>query len=479
MAGLQCHRQLWWRVHDARAPELKPDAMQQAVFDRGTRVGELARDQVPGGVLIDLPFYRFQQKAEATRAAIDGGAEVIYEASFLVDGLFAAVDILEHGPGGWVLAEVKSNVEIKPPHIPDAAFQTYLVEAAGLPVARTELMHLNRDCVFPDLDNLFTREDVTEGVKVLVPGIEDLVAAQFRALEGDLPEVETGDHCHKPYECPFLKRCWPEPPPHHVSTLHGVRKTLIREMLDNGWEVIQDLPDDLELNPQASRQRRAVKEAGMVVEPGLLEALAAFDPPLSFLDFETVMPAVPVWDGCHPYQQVPVQFSCHVQDGKGGFDHREWLAEGPDDPREALARQLVAACRGKGTILAYNAVFERRCVAELAEAVPHLATDLLAIEGRIDDLLPVVRDHVYHPDMNGSFSLKSVLPALVPTEGYDGLNVSEGATASFLLESLLLGEGPPTGDESDFRRDLLDYCRQDTWSMVRLYDRLREVGKGR
>jgi predicted RecB family nuclease len=173
---------------------------------------------------------------------------------------------------------------------------------------------------------------------------------------------------------------------------------------------------------------------------------------------------------------VPVQFSCHGLAGDGALTHHEWIADGPDDPRPALAAALVEACSDARTVVAYNARFERRCIDDLADAVPGLADELRDITERLADLLPVVRDHVYHPDFHGSFSLKAVLPALVPGSGYADLEVAEGATASAELDRLLFRADTLTPGERGHLRDaLLRYCALDTLAMVRLLDRLREL----
>ncbi len=246
-----------------------------------------------------------------------------------------------------------------------------------------------------------------------------------------------------------------------------------------------------------------------------------------------------MWDGCHPYDQVPVQFSCDVETADGTLAHHEWLADGPTDPRPELARALVAACAGARTVVAYNAGFERGCIERLADAVPALADDLLAIAGRLADPLPIVRAHVYHPDFHGSFSLKSVLPALVPAvppdagpdlvstvesgasddvgaglaptiaypplsdvgaglaparagmatpapggtpnqsrsnSPYAALEIAEGATAAVELERLLFrGDAMTAADKQHLRDALLRYCAVDTMSMVRLLDKLRAL----
>ena len=170
-AGLQCHRQLWWRVHEPEAPELVPDAAQRAIFDQGTRVGRVARERVPGGLLIDFPPAAIGERVEATRHALEGGARVIYEASFLADDTFAAVDILERVRGGWRLIEVKSTTRVKLEHLADVAVQLHVLRKAGLPVGHAQLMHLNHECAYPDLDDLFTRADVTADVESLLPDV--------------------------------------------------------------------------------------------------------------------------------------------------------------------------------------------------------------------------------------------------------------------------------------------------------------------
>jgi hypothetical protein len=520
-AGLQCHKQLWWKAHEPDAPELVPAPAQQAVFEQGTRVGEVARTYVPGGTLVDVPHNAFAQRLAMTKRLLEQRVPAIYEASFNAGDVYAAVDILERDGDVYRLIEVKSSTRLKDEHLPDVAVQLHVLRASGLDVARAELMHLNRECAYPDLDDLFVREDVTDAAEALQPELPELIAGQLRMLAGGLPDVPIGEHCRTPHECPFIGRCWAQVPEHHVSTLyrapHGGAA-----LIAQGFETIAQLPPD-GLNPIQARQRLAVLTGQLIVEPGLAEALRVFEEPLAFLDFETVALAIPVWDGCHPYEAVPVQFSCDVEAADGTLAHHEWLADGPGDPRPGLARALVAACRGARTVVAYNAHFERGCIERLADAVPELADDLLAIAGRLADPLPVVRAHVYHPDFHGSFSLKSVLPALVPMvppdagpgagaavesdtpsdvgaalasaragvasaadsgttnqprphSPYADLEIAEGATAAIELERLLFrGDAMTAAERAHLRDALLRYCAVDSMSMVRLLTRLREL----
>jgi hypothetical protein len=476
--GLQCHKLLWWRVNEPDAPELKPGRELQARFDQGSRVGAAARGYVPGGVLIDLPYDQMEGKVAATRQALDSGARVVYEASFFADHVFVAVDILERRDDGVGLIEVKSATKLKEVYIPDAAIQAYVLGRSGLEVKRAEVMHLNRACVHPDLGDLFVRTDVTPEVEDLLPGVPSTIATQLAMLGGPLPQVPIGEHCTTPYPCPFMARCWPTLPEHHVSTLYHVGKKAA-DLVAQGYETIDQLPPGLMPNPPADRQRRAVRANRMIVEGDLEHALDGFEPPLAFLDFETVQPAIPVWNGCRPYDQIPAQFSCHAEDADGTTTHHEWLADGPEDPRPEIAPRIVAACRGARTVVAYNMAFERRGIELLAAAVPGLRAELADIAGRLADPLPIVRDHIYHPAFGGSFSLKHVLPALVPGLGYEDLEIAGGTAASLELERLMFGGvSLAPGEKERLRAALRAYCSLDTRGLKALLERLRSLAVG-
>ena len=475
LAGLQCHKQLWWRVHEADAPELLPSADLQARFEAGKAVGEAARRYVPGGELIGFHHYEIDRKIAATRTALGGAMPAIYEAAFKADDAYGVVDILERTTRGFTLIEVKSTTTVKPEHIFDAGMQTYLLRRNGIAVERAEVMHLNRECRYPDLSNLFTRQDVTPSVEGFLPEVPDRIAAQHAALAGPVPDVPIGHHCFEPHECPFMKRCWPVWPEDHVSTLYVMRRRAL-DLEAQGYRTLHDLPGDLKLSAIQARQVRAVQAGTLITEESLGEALVPFEAPLAFLDFETVSPAIPVWDGCRPWDQVPVQFSVHVQQPGGGYTHHAWLAEGGADPRPEQAKLLVAACAGAEAIVAYNSSFERSCIRLLASAAPGLARELGLIELKLVDLLPVVRNHVYHPEFGGSFSLKSVLPALVPDMSYGDLEIRDGAAATLALWRLVF-EPHQLGRRrgARMRRALLAYCERDSWATVKLLERLRAL----
>src|SRR5437667_4539080 len=294
VAGKQCHRLLWWKVHEPLAVELQPDKVLQDRFDQGRQVGALARDRFPGGVLIDLPHHAVDARVKLTRKLIDDGAPAIFEASLLADNTFVAVDVLTPQDGGYHLTEVKSSSSQKEEHLPDAAVQVHVLSRSGIHITGVDVMHLNKECHFPDLSNLFERTDVTAAVQPLLGKVGWEIDAQLAMLDGPLPDVPIGRQCHEPYECPFMAPCWPKDPD-HIMRLYNIGPKKGCDFLLTGVNRISDLPAAQKLNVTQQRQIRAMKEDRLVVEATLGQALEPFDCKLGFLDFETIMRAVPVW----------------------------------------------------------------------------------------------------------------------------------------------------------------------------------------
>jgi hypothetical protein len=399
----------------------------------------------------------------------------VFEATFVQDRVYVAIDVLERAPDGFTLIEVKSSSKLKDEHIPDIAVQVWVARRAGIDVRRAEVMHLNSEFRHPDLGDLFVREDVTEEAEKFQPLISAMIAEQLAVLAGPLPETPVGTHCWKiDRDCPFWDRCFPVDE-QHVWTLYRAYKTQKWALVLSGVRRILDLPGDFKLNETQRRQRASLECGRMIVAPGIRDALREFDSRLGFLDFETIARAVPVWDDVGPWRQVVVQFSYHEQSGNGagGYRHEAYLAEGPHDPREELALRLLEATKGAERIVMYSS-FERTRIRELAEWLPHLADDLCALDGKLVDLLPVIQKHVYHPRFEGSFSIKKVLNPLVPDLTYDDLAIVDGQVASVEIARLLF-VAHKVRDRDQLRRDLLAYCERDTWAMVRLLERLRVI----
>src|SRR6266540_1716963 len=487
-SGLQCHKKLWWEVHEPDAVELQPDKVLQDLFDQGRQVGEAARARYPGGVLIDLPHHAGAERVAATRKALDAGAPAVFEATFIADDTFVAIDVLEKLKDGYRLTEVKSSTSQKDEHIPDVAVQARVAAACGVKITAAEVLHLNKEFRHPASGDLFARTDVTGPVVEFLPSVPDEINRQREMLAGPLPDVPVGLHCFEPRECPFMGRCWPEAPD-HIRHLAGVGPKRTAAYLARGITSVADLPAREKLNFTQKRQLKAMAENRLIVEPTLARELEPFGFPLSrrergsggedfrlgFLDFETIIRAIPVWPGMAPWQQAAAQFSYHERQPDGTYTHAAFLAEGPEDARPPLAAAMIRATANADRVVMYTP-FEKTRIRELQRAVPELAAELATLEAKLIDLHPVVKNCVYHPDFKGSFSLKYILTPLVPELTYDDLVIVDGRVASVEIARLLfVADKIPRQERDRVRRELLDYCERDTWAMVKLVEKLRSL----
>jgi predicted RecB family nuclease len=480
VTGVQCHKLLWWKVNEPLAKELQPDKVLLDRFDQGRQVGELARAEFPGGVLIEAKGSSIEGRVAATREAMEGGAPAIYEATFEHAGMLVKVDVLlrAQGPGptargdSWTLIEAKMTSSQKEEHIPDAAVQLYVLEQCGVKVSAVEIMHLSGDFRHPDGGALFKRTDVTEAARAMQATIPAEIAAQTKVLAGQLPEVAIGEHCGEPRDCVFMKRCWPQNAD-DIKKLYNVGIVRASAFMAEGVHSVWQLPEKKTKNATVARQLKSMKENRLIVEPSLAEDLKPFEvPKLGFLDFETIMRAVPVWDGMKPHEAAPAQFSYHEANGDGTYRHEAYLAEGPADCRAELVGRMLDATRDADRIVMYSA-YEKTQIRGLQESVPMRRKDLEALEAKLIDLLPVVRENVYHPDFHGSFSIKAVLGPMVPGLDYSDLIIVDGLTASVEIARLLFVAGKIKKEEHDrVRQDLLNYCERDTMAMVKLLQRL-------
>lgn len=470
LKGLQCPKLLWWSVNEPDSKELEPDLLTQHRFDVGNQVGELARTLYENGVLVE-DKKDFTKWLKNTKEAIEAGQTVIYEAAFTTEQVFAAIDILEYSEQGWNVVEVKSSLDVKDSYINDLAIQVWVLQKCGLNINKIQILTLNRNYKHPEGD-LFSKHDVTEKVLQRQLEVPANVSRFAKTIDGDLPEYKTGKHCKSPYPCPFKDRCFRLRSKHHISTLYRIDEDKVSEYEQNGIIEVGNLSNQSELSKIQKRQFEAVKNNKVVVEPSLKRELSKIIYPIAYLDFETIMPAVPLYDGDKPYQTVPVQFSCHLEQESGEMVHYEWIASKGQDPRTEMAVNLLTACESANTIIAYNAKFEKYCIELIAQKAADLADRLINLNGKFIDLLPIVRNHAYHPEFMGSFSLKKVLPALVEELNHGDLEVQDGMTASILLERALSGT---TDFDEKIRQNLLNYCRLDTLAMQRLLLKLRDL----
>jgi hypothetical protein len=481
LMGRQCSKLLWFR-YNAKDQIPAPDEAQQAVFDQGHEVGELAKQLFPGGIEIDTAPGDFDGAIRLTTEALQQ-RRPIYEATFAYSGGYARADILMPIAGNaWDLVEVKSTTQLKEEvHLPDIAFQAFVLTGAGIKLRKCFLAHINNEFVRHgaiDPQKFFTLEDVTKPVSALSGDIEDQIDAMQRVIGAKShPEIPIGPHCDSPYTCTLHDHCWSFLPEASVFTLYrGGAKCF--SLLQQGIQKLADIPADVTLTDNQSIQRSALIAGKPHVDrPALAAFLGQLEYPASYLDFETIGTAIPLFDDASPYQQIPFQFSLHIRrSANAKLEHRSFLAVGTADPRPEFMRQLKAALPDTGSVVTYNASFETGRLKECCELLPEFKPWLRKVTPRIVDLLLPFRGFRYHhPAQNGSNSMKAVLPALTG-KGYESLAIQEGGMAS--REFLRVTYGQVTDAERHrVRRDLEEYCGLDTLGMIQIVDQLKRITK--
>ncbi|MCX6250560.1 MAG: DUF2779 domain-containing protein [Bacteroidetes bacterium] len=412
---------------------------QQSIFDTGHNVGFLAQQLFPGG--IDASRGAHEKVNEAisfTQELINNGQRVIYEAAFSDGETLCYMDILVKENNKWRAYEVKASTGVKDYHVMDAAFQYYVITRSGLPLADIFLVHINNQYIRHgeiDVQQLFTKVFMT---KTILPLQED-IPGQLKSLQemmdaGIVPDIEMGFQCTHPYDCDFMEFCRQELP---VES--GAPEA---QPANRNQEALDEFKDELEY-------------------------------PLYFMDFETIFPAVPIHNESRPYQQIPFQYSLHIVKDhhlSSSLLHHAFLGVPPSDPRPEFIKSLLEHLGDHGSIIVWNKTFEMCRLKEIARDFPEYSDQIDQVLKRVVDLMvPFRRRHLYTPDMNGSYSLKSVLPALVPDLSYSSLEIQEGGSASLTYESLYYD----TDQESiaKKRMDLLKYCELDTLSMVKILEK--------
>lgn len=479
LMGRQCSKLLWFR-YNAKDQIPAPDEATQAVFDQGNEVGALAHQLFPGGIEIDTAPGDFDGAIRRTNEALKL-RRPIYEATFAHGGGYARVDILVPVAGhAWDLVEVKSTTSLKEDvHLPDIAFQAYVLTGAGIKLRKCFLAHINGEFVRRGEINpqkFFTLEDVTKPVSAMTRDIEEKIEAMQRVIRAKAhPEIQIGPHCSNPYSCPLQNRCWSFLPEASVFTLYrGGAKGFA--LLQQGIKKLADIPADITLSDNQAIQRAVLLSGRPHIDrPALAAFLGQLEYPVSYLDFETIGTAIPLFDGVRPYQQIPFQYSLHIRRRANAKpEHRSFLAEGTVDPRSEFMRQLRADLPDTGSVVAYNASFEISRLKECCELLPKFKPWLRKVTPRVVDLLLPFRGFRYHhPDQKGSNSMKAVLPALTG-QGYEKLAIQEGGAAS--REFLRVTFGDVTAAERRrVRRDLEEYCARDTLGMVQIVDRLKRL----
>ena len=498
----QCSKALWLRIY--KPDVATEDKALEARFAEGNVIGDLAMDYLgpheevtahtPDGGL-DL-----SEMCRRTRDCMARGVENIAEASFSWDGNYCAVDILHKTAGGWAIYEVKSSSgtvdqpDDDPEYVKyarDIAYQKYVLEQCGVKVTGTYLVRIDKEYVRGDqldIKGLFYTADLAELVQQEYQVVPQMIAAAKRTLAGPEPVIDLGVHCHDPYNCAFWDYCTRDLPKPSVFNVYGGKGRggfTFSKKLDhykNGIITFEDLKNE-DIGPIQNMQIECMLEDRDHINPeGIKAFLDRLTYPLYFLDFETQQDAVPQYPGTTPYQQVPFQYSLHIIEHEGGpLLHKEFLGVSGQDPRRDIAEALCRDIPKDVCTLAYNKMFECGRLRELANSFPDLADHLRNIADHIQDLIDPFRSGNYYvPAMGGSFSIKSVLPALFPGDpqlDYHALSglCQNGGDAMSLFPSIA---NMSPEEASEAREALLRYCELDTLAMVKVWEKLLMIKRG-
>lgn len=480
---VQCEKILWLKKYKP----LPVDETDNSSFDEGRKVGEFAKGLF--GDYEDVPYDEdIGVRVKRTAELLEGRPNVIAEASFIHENNFCSVDILKNDADGVEIYEVKSSTEVKDVHVDDVSYQYFVLTNLGLNVKKACIVYINNEYVRVgelEIDKLFNIDDRTEEVKKKQDEIRDNIdfinAFMKEHGEGNEPDKQLGKHCFDPYDCSFWGYCTRDLPKPNVFDLRNMQKRTKFNKYYDGLVSFEDLQNekinakcleqiDFELNDREPKiEKDIIKD--------LLDSLVY---PLYFIDYEACRYAIPEYEGTKPYQQIPFQYSLHIIREEGApLEHREFLADADDENIvRTFAESMIGDLNEDGSVIVFNRGFEESLVnKKIAEMYPDLKDEIERINGNIVDFMVPFKNRAYYVrEMKGSYSIKYVLPALYPDDSeldYSNLELihhGEEASQAFLD---LKDETPEKQDE--IREGLLRYCELDTYAMVKIWERFREV----
>lgn len=477
--AIQCPKMLWL---EKNKPQEKEEISNQSILDNGTEVGIIAQDIL--GPHTNIEFNKNLQKMiNDTKKALEKDNIVITEASFTYNNNFCSVDILKKNHNNYEIYEVKSSTEIKDIYLDDVSYQTFVLKKLGYNVTKSNIVYLNSNYERTgdlDLNKLFIIKDVTKIVSSKQKEVEEKISFINKYMtQTNEPDDDIGIQCVTPYNCPFFKYCTKHLPEKNIFNIRGMRNSKKFKLYHEGiytYELL--LEEDIDWKYKEQIDFSLSNKEPFINKNKIKEFLATLSYPLYFLDFETYQQAIPEYDHIKPYMQIPFQYSLHyIESENNKLMHKEFLAEPNIDPRRSLAESLVKDIPKDTCVIAYNMMFEKMVIKNLASLYPDLKDHLMNIYSNIKDLMiPFKNRDYYTKEMDGSYSIKYVLPALFPNDpslDYHNLElVHNGSEAMSTFANL---KNIPTKDQEQVRNNLLKYCELDTYAMVKIYQKLKEL----
>ena len=440
-------------------------------MEQGMEIGRMARELYRDGILIDDSDTMAASK-KTKRLMDDPGASVVLEGTFLIGGFAARADILKRRNDGWHMIEVKSSVNDKEEFIDDMAYTAMVIGRSDFNISNASLLLISKGFrLGMRNENLFVEIDHTDEVLDRVEAFKPLWEPVEEATrESVKPAPQLRFECRK---CELLNECLGKGVDNHIFEIPRLRQSKFEKLTELGIVCIGSIPDGFPLTENQARVRDCVRARKPHVGDRLKSELGSISWPTCYLDFETVMTAIPLYHDVAPYTQIPTQYSIHRCSEQGRIiDQVEYLADPGKDCRRELAENLINDLKGEGSIIVYSS-FEKTIINSLGRLYPGLLGALSSFIDRMIDLEAIIRKCFYHPGFHGSTSIKRTLPVLVPDMSYDELDIADGASAMAAFAYLALGKYEDREVET-IRRNLLEYCRQDTLAMVKLHERLVE-----
>lgn len=478
--GIKCKKILWLNKYKS---EVKEDLNNESILENGTKVGLIAKYLF--GNYIDIEFNEDLSKMlEDTQKVINNNNNaVITEASFNYNNNFCSVDILIKRNNDYEIYEVKSSTEVKDIYIDDISYQRYVLNNLGYNIIKTSIVYINSDYVRYgelELDKLFNIEDVTNITLSKQKEIEEnITLINEYMLQVEEPSIEIGMNCHEPYPCPYFKYCTKHLPEQNVFNIRRMKmQTKLQLYKDNKYTYEALLKEKINDKYKQQIEFELYNKDPIINKEAIKSFLDNLSYPLYFLDFETYQQPIPLYDGISPYMQIPFQYSLHyIEKENSPLKHKEFLAEPNIDPRRLLAERLVMDIPKDSCVLAYNMMFEKMVIRNLANLYPDLSVHLMNIYNNIQDLMIVFQKRDYYTkEMYGSYSIKYVLPALFPNDpelDYHNLDlIHNGGEASSSYANL---NDYRKEEQEKIKQSLLKYCELDTYAMVKIWQKLKEL----
>jgi CRISPR/Cas system-associated exonuclease Cas4 (RecB family) len=486
---LTCPKDAWFRMHKPELDEFKVSETQQSIYDLGNDVEDYAKQLKTFSGMVEITS-RGSEAQEEIDALMAKKVTAIYQPTFIADGYVIRCDVLKWNAttDKWDLYEIKASNSRhdtgERDHLSDAAFQAIVLEMYGVAHGQTFIVHLNDKYIRKgkiDIEKLFVLNDSSAQVEARKVTVSAEMEEAKRYLN---QKKEPKDGCDCQYygrssHCATFSRSHPEVPEYSIHDLAYIGKSAnkLKKLVQQGVYHIHEIEDTSDFTDRQQNQIETHKTNKKIVDKeAIANIINGYAYPLYFLDYETFAPAVPVYDGYYSYQRIPIQFSIHYIEIKGGpLLHVEYLHEENSDPSEIVAKKLSDIIDPAGTVLAWNVGFERSVTSELASRVPTYDKTLRRICDQMQDLMDVFsKQHYVDKDFKGSASIDSVMNALLPKMSYENLPYT-GQRVGFVWWTDIVNNGPKSGEREKKINLIIEYCKQDTLVMVKIFNILSDI----